>query len=80
MTIRFSEVTAIVREGGPLRKTCCGACGQIVTPLNCLTFFLDRSQDHRRPFERGKEGQLLSLKMHYFFGAHSFLGAGAHFL
>jgi len=29
MTIRFSEVTAIVMEGGGLfRKTCCGVCGQ----------------------------------------------------
>jgi len=33
MTIRFSEITVIVREGGPFRRTGCGACGQIVTLL-----------------------------------------------
>jgi len=35
MTIRVSEVTVIVK-GGPIIKTCCGACGQIVTSLHRL--------------------------------------------
>jgi len=33
MRFRFSEETVVVREGGAYRKTCCGACGQVVTPL-----------------------------------------------
>jgi len=40
---KTDETSVIVREGGPFRKTCRGACGQIVTPLHISNASMDRS-------------------------------------